>query len=122
MSRPRTLVLASAVLAGVTCGDGATEPPAPVEPPRATTVVVNPAQVRLAALDATVQLTAEVRDQNGQVMAGTAVTWSSSNAGVAGVDATGLVTAVGNGTATITAATGSVTGSAAVLVEQAQSP
>ena len=118
MSRPKTLVLACAVLASVTCGDGATEPPAPVEPPRATTVVVNPAQVRLAALDAAVQLTAEVRDQNGQVMAGTAVTWSSSNAGVAEVDATGLVTAVGNGTATIAAATGSVTGSAAVVVEQ----
>ncbi len=118
MSRLRTLVLASAVLASVTCGDGATEPPAPVEPPRATTIVVNPAQVRLAALDAAVQLTAEVRDQNGQVMAGTAVTWSSNNAGVAEVDATGLVTAVGNGTATIAAATGSVTGSAAVLVEQ----
>ena len=51
-------------------------------------------------------------------MAGTVLTWSSSEAGVAGVDATGLVTAAGNGTATITAATGSATGSATVVVEQ----
>ena len=80
--------------------------------------LLSPAQGRLAALDATAQLTAEVRDQNGQVMAGIVVTWSSSEAGVAGVDAAGLVTAAGNGTATITVATGSVTGSATVVVEQ----
>ena len=100
------------------CGDGATEPPAPAEPPRPTAVAVSPAQVRLAALDATAQLTAEVRDQNGQVMAGIVIAWSSSEAGVAGVDAAGLVTAVGNGTAAITATAGRTTASAAVSVEQ----
>ena len=118
MSRLQALILTSSLLAVVTCGDGATEPPAPVEPPRATTVVVSPAQVRLAALDATSRFTAEVRDQNGQVMAETAVTWSSSNTGVATVDAAGLATAVGNGTASITASAGSATGSAAVEVQQ----
>ena len=118
MNRLPTIMLVSAVLAALGCGDGATEPPAPVEPPRATTIAVSPAQVRLTALDATVQFTVEVRDQNHQVMAGIAVTWSSSDAGVARVDAVGLVSATGNGNATITVTAGSVAGTAAVVVEQ----
>ena len=72
----------------------------------------------LTALGATVQLSAEVRDQNGQVMAGATVTWASSNAAVATVGASGLVTAVANGSATITATAGSVSGSAIVSVAQ----
>ena len=56
------------------CGDGATEPsPPPPDPPRPTTVTVTPATVELAALGATVQLSAEVRDQNGRVMEGVRV-------------------------------------------------
>ena len=83
------------------CGDGATEPPTPPpDPPRPATVAVAPATVRLTALGATEQLTAEVRDQNGNVMTGAAVSWASSAASVATVSSTGLVTAVGNGTAT----------------------
>ena len=121
MSRHRITILLSAALAGVAwasaCGDGATEPPPP-DPPRPTTVAVTPATTQLTALGATVQLTAEVRDQNGQVMAGAAVSWSSSNAAVATVDAQGLVTAAGNGTATITATAGSASGTATVAVRQ----
>ena len=90
----------------LSCGDGGTEPPAP-EPPRATTVTVTPATAELAALGATVQLSARVLDQNGQAMAGAAVAWSSSDASVASVDASGLVAAVDNGTATVTATSGS---------------
>ena len=41
---------------------------------------------------ATVQLTAEVRDQYGQVMTGVSVTWSSSGVSVASVDGSGVVT------------------------------
>ena len=58
---------------------------------------MSPATARLAALGATVQLSAEVRDQNGNVMAGAAVAWSSADATVATVDGSGLVTAVANG-------------------------
>ena len=103
------------------CGDGATEPPPqpPPDPPRPTTVTVSPATSRLTALGATVQLTATVLDQNGQTMAGAAVTWESSQAAVATVDAAGLVTAAGNGTATITARAGTASGTAAVTVMQA---
>ena len=88
----------------------------PPEPARPTTVTVSPATTELTVLGATVQLSAEVRDQNGRVMAGATVTWTSSANSVATVDAAGLVRAVGNGTATITASAGSASGSAAVTI------
>ena len=123
MSRHRTIIRLSAVLAVVAlakgCGDGdsPTAPPTP-EPARPTTVTVSPATTGLTALGATVQLAAEVRDQNASVMAGVTITWTSSADGVATVDAAGLVTAAGNGAATITASAGSASGSAAVTVTQ----
>ena len=122
MSRHRTLIRLSAALAGVALvwacgGDSPTAPPTP-EPARPATVTVSPATADLTALGATVQLTAEVRDQNARVMAGATVTWSSGDTSVATVDASGLVTAVGNGTATITASAESASGSAVVTVTQ----
>ncbi len=123
MNRRRILVVAAvglcAALWTYACGDGATGPPPPTpDPPRPTTVTVTPATVQLTALGATEQLTAEVRDQNGNAMAGAAVSWASSAASVATVSASGLVTAVVNGTATITATAGSASGSATVTVAQ----
>ena len=99
------------------CGDGTVEPPPP-DPPRPTTVTVNPATALLVSLDATVQLSAEVRDQNGNAMTGTAVTWSSSDATVATVDPSGLVTAASGGSAVVTATAGAASGTAAVAVDQ----
>ncbi|MYI07172.1 MAG: hypothetical protein F4059_07635, partial [Gemmatimonadetes bacterium] len=49
---------------------------------------------------------------------GATVTWASSSAGVATVSAAGLVTAVGNGSASISASVGAVSGSASVTVAQ----
>ena len=123
MTRHRTIIRLSAVLAGValawSCGgdDNPTAPPTP-EPARPTTVAVSPATAGLTALDATVALSAEVRDQNASVMSGVTITWTSSAAGVATVDVAGLVTASGNGVATITATAGSASGSAVVTVTQ----
>lgn len=121
MSRHRVLVFAAAsLIASVwayACGDGATEPPPP-DPPRATTVTVNPATASLGALEATLQLSAEVRDQNAQAMTGAAVAWSSDDAAITTVDASGLVTAVGKGTAIVTATAGSASGTATVTVAQ----
>ena len=113
---PATSAGAISVLV-LSCGDGTVEPtPAPA--PVATTVTVNPTSATLAAIEETTRFTAEVRDQNGQVMAGAAVAWASNDASVATVDASGLVTAAANGSATITAAAGSVSGTAAVTVAQ----
>lgn len=111
------------LLVVLSCGDSATAPappPPPVPPPapRPTTVSVSPATARLTAVGATVQLTAEVRDQNGQTMAGAAVTWASGAPAVATVNATGRATAVANGTATITATAGDASGSASLTVAQ----
>ncbi len=111
-----TLIALSGLAWATACGDDTTEPPP--EPPRAAAITVNPDATGFAALGATAQLNAEVRDQDGQPMSGATVTWASSSAGVATVSAAGLVTAVGNGSASITASVGAVSGSAAVTVAQ----
>ena len=106
------MALAATLVWAAGCGE------TPPEPPRPTTVTVTPATAQLAALGSTVRLTAEVRDQHGQVMANVAVSWTSGDAGVAAVDAAGLARATGNGTATITATAGQASGSAVVTVAQ----
>ena len=86
--------------------------------PAPTTVSVAPDTAVLTALGQTAQLAAEVRDQIGRVMAGFPVSWSSADTTVAAVDSAGLVTAAGNGAATITASAGSASGTATVTVAQ----
>ena len=112
-----TIALAAITLLVLSCGDGAVEP-APPPAPVATAVTVTPTAAELSALGATTRFSAQVRDQNGRVMAGASVAWSSSSASVATVDASGVVTAAANGSATITATSGSASGSAAVTVAQ----
>ena len=116
-----TMALAGIALLVLSCGDGTVEPPLPPPAPVATTVAVNPASATLTSFGETTRLTAEVRDQNGNTMAGATVNWTSSDASVASVDASGLVTAAANGSATITAMSGSASGTAAVTVAQAVS-
>ena len=88
------------------------------EPARPTVVTVIPTTVALTALGTTAQLRAEVRDQDSTVMTGVTVTWTTSANSVATVDAAGVVTAAGNGTATITASAGSASDAAVVTVTQ----
>ena len=95
-----------------------TAPESLSDSPRPATVRVTPATSELAALDSSAQLSAEVFDQNGQTMAAAEVSWSSSDAAVAPVDGSGLVTAVGNGVAIITATAGAVSESVTVSVAQ----
>ncbi len=66
-------------------------------------VDVYPKTATLAA-GGTLQLADTVRNPVGKPIAGATSTWSSSNAAVATVSATGLVTAVGDGVVEITAA------------------
>lgn len=85
----------------------------------AANVTVNPATASLAALGDTFRLAATVRNASGNVMPGVRITWSSSNTSVASVDqGTGLVTAMTNGSATITARADSFAASAQVIVAQ----
>ena len=69
---------------------------------------VLPVSALLASAGETVQLTATAYDANDQEIPDAEITWSSSDPAVATVDPIGLVTAVANGTATITAAAGDV--------------
>ncbi|MFI5206859.1 MAG: Ig-like domain-containing protein [Gemmatimonadales bacterium] len=80
-------------------------------------VVVNPRTVMLAALGQTQQLTAAARDASGNALAGRVITWSSNNASVR-VSATGLVTAVSDGGAVVTATSEGVGGTTSVTVSR----
>ena len=71
-------------------------------------IVVEPLPIRLSVIGETVQLTANVLDSNRNPVAGATVTWSSSDTGIATISAQGLVTAVRNGTAQVTASYGTI--------------
>ena len=86
--------------------------------PVLTSLSVSPAELTLEALGATAQLEATARDQNGNALSAL-LTWGSSDTVVVTVDADGVVTALNNGTATVTVRSGGVSASATVAVEQA---
>jgi uncharacterized protein YjdB len=67
----------------------------------------------------TLALTATPRDSAGTVLAGRTITWASSAPSVATVSASGVVTGISVGTATITAASEGRTASAAITVSVA---
>src|SRR5260370_39973864 len=64
----------------------------------------------------TMQLRAAAADANGMAVSGLPVTWTSSNASVASVNTSGLVTGIAPGGATITAMISSVPGTKALTV------
>jgi hypothetical protein len=74
------------------------------------------ASVSLTSPGATAQLTATVRDANDNAIGGATVSWATSNSSFATVSSAGLVTSVGDGTATITATSGSVHKTATAVV------
>ena len=86
---------------------------AAVQYPSGVVQVSPPADSVLAG--GTVQLTGTSVDAEGDPVGGTP-TWGTSDAGIATVDASGLVTAVAPGTATITATDGPRSGSATIAV------
>jgi hypothetical protein len=79
-------------------------------------LTLGPETVRLLAIGATQQLTATVRDEEGDIIEDEPVTFSSSDEAVVTVDANGLVTAVGAGGATVTATSGSLSADVAATV------
>ncbi len=66
----------------------------------------------------TAQLTASAQDANGTAISGKTFTWSSSDQTIATVSTSGLVSAVADGSATITATTDGVSGTAGIAVDQ----
>ena len=84
------------------------------------TVAVSPASASLEVGD-TLRLSAEATDANGHAVAGAEFAWSSGDESVATVDGAGLVTAVSEGEAAVTATSGPASGGAAVSVSPAPS-
>jgi uncharacterized protein YjdB len=86
------------------------------------TVMVPVASVSMSPLSATIlvggmqQLTATPLDAGGNPLSGRAILWSTDAPGVATVNASGLVTAVGVGSANITATSEGKSASAAITV------
>lgn len=100
------------------------EPEIPVDPenpppatPVATSITLTPLNAGIN-VSGTVQLTAAVLDQFGNDM-GLTASWTTSNAAVATVNSSGLVTGVSAGSATITAYYGSVVSLTATSVQVA---
>ncbi|MCY4400615.1 MAG: Ig-like domain-containing protein [Gemmatimonadetes bacterium] len=94
------------------CGDDTTEP----DPPKATEVSISPESVTLTTIGETRMFVGSIADQYGNSFPGT-LTWSSSAPGVFTVDSNGLVTAVANGSGTVTASFESLSASASVTVD-----
>ncbi len=90
---------------------------APTAAPVVTTVEIEPGTETLSLEEGKnkVTLTATVKDQYGEAMADQNVAWSSSDASIATVES-GEVTAVAEGTVTITATVGGVSGTCRIVV------
>jgi uncharacterized protein YjdB len=86
-------------------------PPAPT----VSSVSVTPASTTLAVGES-VQLSATAKDAGGATLSGIALTWTSSNTGVATVSSAGVVKGLAGGSATVTATAQGVSGSSAVSV------
>ena len=90
-----------------------------VEQQAAEVVVTAPSDPLLfASLGDTARLAAVVLDASGHPLPDATVVWSAGDAGVATVDAEGLVSAVGNGVTAVTGMSGSALGSVEVEVAQ----
>jgi hypothetical protein len=81
------------------------------------TVSISPSSVGLK-VNAKQQLTATARNASGVILTGKTYIWTSSNASVATVDGSGLVTALASGTATITATTEGKSGTSVITVRR----
>lgn len=82
---------------------------------RVSSVVVSPPSASLAEGD-TLRLRAEARDAGANEVEGTEFSWSSADVSVATVDSTGLVHARVSGTARISAAADTISGTAEITV------
>ena len=117
----RSAALGLLGLAILSCGGGDTSgpPPGPPPPPPTATVpariTLEPEEVAVVAGD-TIRVRARVLNDRAQPISDAVVTWTSSDPTVATVDATGLVTGLKEGNASLTATSGPVTNSAPVAV------
>ncbi len=106
----RHLSLATSLIIVASCGGGETAAPKVV-----ATVDVLPTSLSLAPGQST-PLAATAREASGEVITGRAVSWISSDPSTATVSAGGVVTAVRDGSTSVTASIDGRTGTASVVV------
>ena len=110
-----TAVLSLVLLVLIACSDSSD----PVTPVKAVaTVAVSPSAPALT-VGQTVQLSATLKDADGNMLTGRTVEWSSSSSATATVSASGVVIAVAEGAATISARSEGKTGQVEVTVARA---
>ena len=118
----------TALLLLLACGDDGTTPTSPPTPtsPVATSVLLSASDLILvlegSESEKSIQLTATVKDQSGNVMTGQTVSWSSNDPNVAMVSASGFVTGIARGRVTVSASVSSVSATASVRVTNRISP
>lgn len=113
MSKVRTLLFAVLATGLAACGGNDSTGP------EVATVIITPSDAAMDFLGSTVQFSARVEDQNGDVMSGVQVEWTSSDPAVASIDLTGRATALSAGSVQITATASDVTGQASLSVSPA---
>lgn len=112
-------LLALVPLVASACGEGPAEPSPSPGPDPVLIVAIEPAELHFGALGSSVSLRATVEDESGQRITDLEIKWLSSAPGVVRVDSsTGVVTSVGNGTATVNAVVDEAVAQIPVSVEQ----
>src|SRR6185503_4596269 len=109
---PLACALALAVL--VDCGGSDATPTGPAKTPVAAVTVTGSSSAMVVG--STLQLTAAAVDANGATLTDRTITWTSSDTAVATVTASGLVSALASGSATIQATAETKSGSMAISV------
>jgi hypothetical protein len=109
-----------AVIVGIyACGSGSSTPATVTSPPpppgvdltKVVSVTVSPSTVS-GGLATTVQYSAVQKNANGDPVAGQAISWTSSDTTIVTISGSGVARGVGIGNATITATSGTVSGTA----------
>ena len=100
----RAVQITLAAIIAASCGDGTTTPTV-ADPRIVASVTVSPLNLAMLAGE-TATVTAVPRDAKGALISNVSVEWKSNAPSVAAVDANGRVTAIGSGSATITASLG----------------
>ncbi|HSM07337.1 MAG TPA: Ig-like domain-containing protein [Longimicrobiales bacterium] len=100
--------LVAAALAIFSACDSSTDPDPVPGDPVPTRVVLSTDEVLLSFVGVSETVTATVLDQNGDAMPGENVDWASNDDGVATVSGSGVITSAAEGTARITASSGSL--------------
>jgi len=113
------LPLGLLLLAAMTtaCGDGGKTP---VDPPAGAvaSITITPGDLTFPSLGLTANLTAVARDAQGSTVSDAAITWAKRGSGVITVSASGVVTAVGQGTDSVIATSGAARAAIGVAVQQ----